>query len=197
MKQIMTQAELNRAIKRLAYEIVEKNDGLDDVVLIGIRTRGVCVAERIQSFLKQTEGVELPLGILDITLYRDDLLHCDAEVKGTEIDFEIGGKSVVLCDDVLYSGRTVRAAISALNSYSAKMGRPSKIALLEIVDRGIGNFPLERIISAKTYLLRLKKRWTFDLWKRMAKKGCFYTKTGGRYENSICCASFVGEGIRA
>ena len=141
MKEILTAEELARAIRRLAYEIVEKNGGLENVVLIGIRTRGVCVAERIQAFLKQTEGVELPLGILDITLYRDDILSCDAEVKGTEINFDIGGKSAVLCDDVLFTGRTVRAAISALNSYSSKMGRPNKISLLEIIDRGHRELP--------------------------------------------------------
>lgn len=180
MKQIMTQAELNRAIKRLAYEIVEKNDGLDDVVLIGIRTRGVCVAERIQSFLKQTEGVELPLGILDITLYRDDLLHCDAEVKGTEIDFEIGGKSVVLCDDVLYSGRTVRAAISALNSYSAKMGRPSKIALLEIVDRGHRELPFRADYIGKNLPTSSKEKVDVRFMETDGEEGVFLYEDGGQ-----------------
>ena len=118
-----------------------KNDGLDGVALIGIRTRGVIVAERIRRYIEEAEGVSLPLGILDITLYRDDILSCDAVVKGTEIDFDITGKTIVLCDDVLYTGRTVRAAISALVSLSGKMGRAKKIQLLEVVDRGHRELP--------------------------------------------------------
>ena len=141
MKEILDKNALNRVIKRLSREIVEKSDGLKDVVLIGVRTRGVVVAERIQKYLLETEGVELPLGILDITLYRDDILRCDAQVQGTEINFSISGKKVVLCDDVLFTGRTVRAAISALVSYGANMGRAEKIYLLEIVDRGDRELP--------------------------------------------------------
>ncbi|MBQ9729237.1 MAG: bifunctional pyr operon transcriptional regulator/uracil phosphoribosyltransferase PyrR [Clostridia bacterium] len=141
MKEILDKNALNRVIKRLSREIVEKSDGLKDVVLIGVRTRGVVVAERIQKYLLETEGVELPLGILDITLYRDDILRCDAQVQGTEINFSISGKKVVLCDDVLFTGRTVRAAISALVSYGANMGRAEKIYLLEIVDRGHRELP--------------------------------------------------------
>ena len=114
MKEILDAAGLERALKRLSHEIAEKNDGLNGVALIGIRTRGVVVAERIRRYIEEAEGVSLPLGILDITLYRDDILSCDAVVKGTEIDFDITGKTIVLCDDVLYTGRTVRAAISAL-----------------------------------------------------------------------------------
>lgn len=141
MKEILDKNALNRVIKRLSREIVEKNDGLENVVLIGVRTRGVVVAKRIQKYLAETEGVELPLGILDITLYRDDILRCDAQVMGTEIDFDISGKKIVLCDDVLFSGRTVRAAISALVSYSANMGRAERIYLLELVDRGHRELP--------------------------------------------------------
>lgn len=141
MKEILDKSALNRAIKRLSREIVEKNEGLENVVLIGIRTRGVVVAERIKQYIAETEGVDLPLGVLDITLYRDDILSCDAEVKGTEIDFSIENKKIVLCDDVLFSGRTVRAAISALVSLGSKMGRAEKIYLLEIVDRGHRELP--------------------------------------------------------
>ena len=141
MKEILNEAALGRVLKRLAYEIEEKNESLENVALIGIRTRGVCVAERIQKYVNESAGVELPLGILDITLYRDDILSCDAEVKGTEIGFNIEGKTLVLCDDVLYTGRTVRAAISALVSYGSKMGRAAKISLLEVVDRGHRELP--------------------------------------------------------
>lgn len=141
MKEILNENGLNRLLKRLAYEIEEKNEDLSSVALVGIRTRGVCVAKRIQKYVLESSGVELPLGILDITLYRDDILSCDAEVKGTEIDFDIEGKTLILCDDVLYTGRTVRSAISALISYGSKMGRASKICLLEIVDRGHRELP--------------------------------------------------------
>ncbi|MBQ8406287.1 MAG: bifunctional pyr operon transcriptional regulator/uracil phosphoribosyltransferase PyrR [Clostridia bacterium] len=141
MKEILDKNALDRVLKRLSREIVEKNEGLENVVLIGIRTRGVTVAKRIQQYIYETEGVKLPLGILDITLYRDDILSCDAEVKGTEIDFDIQGKKIVLCDDVLYTGRTVRAAISALMSYGSNMGRAERIFLLEIVDRGHRELP--------------------------------------------------------
>lgn len=141
MKEILSGDGLKRALKRLAYELAEKNDGLENVALIGIRTRGVIVAQRIRELIKENEGIELPLGVLDITLYRDDILSCDAEVKGTEIDFDIQGKTLVLCDDVLYTGRTVRAAISALTSYGSKMGRAEKISLLEVVDRGHRELP--------------------------------------------------------
>lgn len=107
MKKILDAAALERALKRLSHEIEEKNDGLENVALIGIRTRGVIVAERIRRYIAESEGVTLPMGILDITLYRDDILSCDEVVKGTRIDFETKGKTLVLCDDVLFTGRTV------------------------------------------------------------------------------------------
>ncbi len=141
MKQILDAAALGRAIRRLAHEIEERNDGLEGVALIGIRTRGVAVAQRLRDFFRESAGTELPLGILDITLYRDDILDCDARVKGTQIDFSIDGKTLVLCDDVLYTGRTVRAAISALMALKSTLGRPKKIQLLEIVDRGHRELP--------------------------------------------------------
>ena len=123
MKKILDAAALERALKRLSHEIEEKNDGLENVALIGIRTRGVIVAERIRRYIAESEGVTLPTGILDITLYRDDILSCDAVVKGTRIDFETKGKTLVLCDDVLFTGRTVRAAISAVMALCSTMGR--------------------------------------------------------------------------
>lgn len=141
MKQILDGAALERALKRLSHEIAEKNEGLTDVALIGIRTRGVTVAERICRCIEESEGVKLPLGVLDITLYRDDILSCDAVVQGTQIDFEIGNKTLILCDDVLYTGRTVRAAISAIMALGRKLGRAKKIQLLEVVDRGHRELP--------------------------------------------------------
>lgn len=141
MKEILDKNGLERVLRRLSHEIAERNDGTENVALLGIRTRGVTVAERIRGYLRESEGVLLPTGILDVTLYRDDLLDCGATVKGTVVDFEIGGKTLVLCDDVLYTGRTVRAAIAAVMSLAKKMGRPRRIQLLEIVDRGHRELP--------------------------------------------------------
>lgn len=141
MKEILSGEGLQRALKRLAFEIEEKNDGTDNIALIGIRKRGVCVAERVAKYIEENSGVKVPVGILDVTLYRDDILNCDSMPEGTQIDFEIGGKTLILCDDVLYTGRTVRAAISAIISYGAKLGRASKIMLLEVVDRGHRELP--------------------------------------------------------
>ena len=123
----------------LSAEAVELERGTQNVVLIGIRTRGVILARRMQAEIEKLEGVRLPLGILDIALYRDDLLSggCDAVFKGSEIDFDIEGKKVILLDDVLYTGRTVRAALSALSA----LGRAESIRLFCLVDRGHRELP--------------------------------------------------------
>ncbi|HIZ25318.1 MAG TPA: bifunctional pyr operon transcriptional regulator/uracil phosphoribosyltransferase PyrR [Candidatus Gallimonas intestinigallinarum] len=135
--QILTGDEMRRAVTRLAMQAVESCKGTD-FVLIGIRTRGVILARRMQREIARLEGVEVPLGILDISLYRDDLLDgCDAVFKGSEIDFNLDGRTVVLCDDVLYTGRTVRAALSAL----ASMGRARAVRLFTLIDRGHRELP--------------------------------------------------------
>ncbi len=135
--QILTGDEMRRAVTRLAMQAVESCKGTD-FVLIGIRTRGVILARRMQREIARLEGVQVPLGILDISLYRDDLLDgCDAVFKGSEIDFDLDGRTVVLCDDVLYTGRTVRAALSAL----ASMGRARAVRLFTLIDRGHRELP--------------------------------------------------------
>lgn len=135
--QILTGDEMRRAVTRLAMQAVESCKGTD-FVLIGIRTRGVILARRMQREIARLEGVEVPLGILDISLYRDDLLDgCDAVFKGSEIAFDLDGRMVVLCDDVLYTGRTVRAALSAL----ASMGRARAVRLFTLIDRGHRELP--------------------------------------------------------
>lgn len=135
--QILTGDEMRRAVTRLAMQAVECCKGTD-FVLIGIRTRGVILARRMQREIARLEGVQVPLGILDISLYRDDLLDgCDAVFKGSEIDFDLDGRTVVLCDDVLYTGRTVRAALAAL----ASMGRARAIRLFTLIDRGHRELP--------------------------------------------------------
>ncbi len=136
---LMDQAAVGRALIRIAHEIVEKNRGLSEVVLIGIQRRGVPMANRIASLLEEIEGQKPPVGILDITFYRDDLSMLSAHpvVNGTAIPFNINDKTVVLVDDVLYTGRTVRAAIDAVFD----MGRPAAIQLAIMVDRGHRELP--------------------------------------------------------
>lgn len=131
---------IRRAITRIAHEIVEKNKGTDKLVLVGIRRRGVPLAERIQHYIEEFEGVKLPLGILDITLYRDDLSTIDVQpvVHETDVPVSIEGKAVILIDDVLYTGRTARAALDA----TMDLGRPERIQLAVLVDRGHRELPI-------------------------------------------------------
>ena len=131
---------IRRALVRISHEIIEKNEGLEDVVVIGIRTRGVPLAERVTTNLKEIEGLEIPSGSLDITLYRDDLTQIANQpiVHQTEIPFDITDKKVVLVDDVLYTGRTVRAALDALMD----LGRPESIQLAILIDRGHRELPI-------------------------------------------------------
>jgi pyrimidine operon attenuation protein/uracil phosphoribosyltransferase len=131
---------LRRAVTRIAHEIIERNDGAKNLVLVGIRTRGVPLAERLALKIKEFEGVETPVGKLDITLYRDDLqmIAHQPVVKGTDVPVSIDDRVVVLVDDVLYTGRTVRAALDEL----IDLGRPKAIQLAVIVERGHREIPI-------------------------------------------------------
>jgi len=137
---IMDKEAIQRALIRIAHEIVEKNKGVDDLCLIGIRTRGAFLAERLKTCIRQIENVDIPLGILDITLYRDDLTLVATQpvVRETKIDFDITGKVVVLIDDVLFTGRTIRAALDALIDF----GRPANIQVAVLIDRGHRELPI-------------------------------------------------------
>jgi pyrimidine operon attenuation protein/uracil phosphoribosyltransferase len=137
---IMDGTALDRALRRIAHEIIEKNKGAENLALIGIHRRGVPIAKRIAGYIEQFEGIRPELGTLDITFYRDDLsLLADHPVyKGTDIAFDLNKKTVVLCDDVLFTGRTVRAALDALMD----LGRPNYIQLAVIVDRGHRELPI-------------------------------------------------------
>jgi pyrimidine operon attenuation protein / uracil phosphoribosyltransferase len=139
-KQILSSEDMRRAITRVAHEIGERNEGVRDVVLVGIRRRGVPLANRIAATLADFEGVQVPVGTLDITLYRDDLeLRGPAPVvRSTHIPVDINRRVVVLVDDVLYTGRTVRAALDALVDF----GRPARIQLAVLVDRGHRELPI-------------------------------------------------------
>jgi len=132
--------DIKRAITRIAHEILEKNKGTENLVLVGIRTRGVTLARRIQDKIAEIENTQLDLGILDITLYRDDLGagKQNPVLKATEISFPISGKQIILCDDVLFTGRTIRAAIDALMDF----GRPASVQLAVLIDRGHRELPI-------------------------------------------------------
>ena len=139
-RRIMTADEIRRATIRLSHEIVEKQAGTDGLLLIGIQRRGVPLARRIAAAILENESVEVPVGALDITFYRDDLSLVAQQpvVKGTELPSGIDGRTVVLVDDVLYTGRTIRAAMDALVDF----GRPQAIRLAVLVDRGHRELPI-------------------------------------------------------
>ena len=138
---------IRRALIRIAHEITEKNRGVENVALVGIRTRGVPLAARIAEEIQKIENVEVPVGSLDITLYRDDLttMGYNPVIHGTEIDFDITGKHIVLVDDVLYTGRTIRAALDAI----IDMGRPNSIQLAVLIDRGHRELPIRADYAGK------------------------------------------------
>lgn len=131
---------IKRAVSRIAYEIVERNKGTENLVVIGIQTKGVSLANALVKCIEDIEGIKLPQGNLDITFYRDDLTRLDAHpiVRGNDIAFPIEDKRIILVDDVLYSGRTIRAAIEELFD----MGRPAKIELAVLIDRGGRELPI-------------------------------------------------------
>ena len=144
---IMDADAMRRAIVRIAHEIIERNKGVENVVLVGIRTRGVPIAERLAAAIREIEKVELPVGMLDITLYRDDLstLAYNPVCHGTEIEFDVDGKTVILVDDVLYTGRTIRCALDAI----IDMGRPKAIQLAVLIDRGHRELPIRADFAGK------------------------------------------------
>lgn len=137
---IMDETAMNRALTRIAHEIIERNKGIENVALIGIQRRGVPLAQRLAKKIKEYEGEDVPVGILDITLYRDDLsmLAEHPVINGTDIPFDINGKILVMVDDVLFTGRTARAAMDAL----IDIGRPAAIQFAVLVDRGHRELPI-------------------------------------------------------
>ncbi|MDX2154630.1 MAG: bifunctional pyr operon transcriptional regulator/uracil phosphoribosyltransferase PyrR [Bryobacteraceae bacterium] len=139
--QLMSASEIDRTLVRLAHEILEKNQDLDKLAFIGIRRRGVPLAQRLARKIGELERIDIPVGILDINLYRDDLSTVGAQpvVSSTEINFPIAGKHIILMDDVLYTGRTIRAALDAL----FERGRPAGVQLLVLIDRGHRELPIE------------------------------------------------------
>lgn len=137
---VMDQEAIRRVIMRMAHEILEKHKGTGHLALVGIRTRGVILAQRLKRAIKEIEGIDIPTGVLDITLYRDDLTLISAKplVRETSIDFDITDMKIILVDDVFYTGRTTRAALNALVDF----GRPAVIQLAVLVDRGHRELPI-------------------------------------------------------
>lgn len=146
--QLMSASEIERTLVRLAHQILEKNGGLDGLGLVGIRRRGVPIAERLGKIIQRVEKKPVPVGTLDITFYRDDLstLGPKPVVQQGEIGFPIEDKRIILIDDVLYTGRTTRAALDALFSH----GRPSLVQLLVLIDRGHRELPVEATFTGRT-----------------------------------------------
>ncbi len=143
MPVVMDADRIGRTLARIAHEIVERNKGVDDLALVGLRTRGVPIAKRLARALREITGQDVPTGALDITLYRDDLMRhtvgLQPQVRRTEIQFSIDNRKILLVDDVLYTGRTTRAALDALIDF----GRPKGIQLVVLVDRGHRELPIK------------------------------------------------------
>ena len=138
-KRLLAADDIRRAVARLAHEVLEHNEGVDSLVLVGLRTRGIPLARRLQQRIREFEGADVPLGELDITLYRDDVYHHPPRaLSPTSIPVDISDKTVILVDDVLYTGRTIRAALDAL----IDLGRPRAIQLVCLIDRGHRELPI-------------------------------------------------------
>ncbi|MBR3928159.1 MAG: bifunctional pyr operon transcriptional regulator/uracil phosphoribosyltransferase PyrR [Clostridia bacterium] len=159
---IMDERAIKRALTRIAHEIIERNSGAKDVVLVGIKRRGVPLAQMIRDEIYRVEGVETEIGELDIAFYRDDLTHKEEEpsVTGTNIPFSIVGKTVVMVDDVLFTGRTARAAMDQLMD----IGRAQKIQLAVLIDRGHRELPIRADFVGKNVPTSLSERVGVSIW---------------------------------
>jgi len=167
-KRVVMDAEgIDRSLTRIAYEILEKNKGMEELVLVGIRTGGVFLAERLRKKISGTEGKLLPVGVLDVTLYRDDLstTHLKPRLGKTDIPFSLDGKKVVLVDDVLFTGRTIRAAMDALIDF----GRPKLIQLAVLIDRGHRELPIRADFVGKNLPSSLWEAVSVDLTEKSGK----------------------------
>jgi pyrimidine operon attenuation protein/uracil phosphoribosyltransferase len=162
--QLMSASEIQRTLVRLAHEIIEKNNGIEGLALVGIRRRGVPLAERLAKLINHVERMSIPVGTLDITLYRDDLstIGPKPQLKPSEMGFDVNGRNVILVDDVLYTGRTARAAMDALFD----IGRPRTVQLCVLIDRGHRELPIEaayvgrRIQTSEKEMIEVKLRDT-------------------------------------
>ena len=157
---ILSSAALERTLKRMAHEIAERNESPRDLVIIGIQRRGVFIANRLASLLNEIVGLPLPTGSLDVSFHRDDIaMHATPNVHPTVIPFDITGKTVVLVDDVLYSGRTTRSALDALNDF----GRPQRVQLAVLIDRGHRELPIKADFVGKNVPTSIRERVNVQL----------------------------------
>lgn len=158
--EVMDAPTVSRVLRRIAHEILERNRGGGGVALVGLRTRGVHLAERLAAEIEQIEKTKLPVGMLDIGFYRDDIgVNVQPEVSRTDISFGIEGKQIVVVDDVLFTGRTVRAAMDALTDF----GRPSSIQLAVLVDRGHRELPIRADYVGKNVPTSIKEKVKVNL----------------------------------
>ena len=182
---VMDAVKMDRTLARIAHEILEKNRSLEDLVLVGIRTRGVPLAERLARKIREIEEVEVPVGLLDITLYRDDAttIGPHALLKATLIHFPIDGKRVILVDDVLFTGRTIRAALDGIMDF----GRPSSIQLAVLIDRGHRELPVRADYVGKNLPTSREERVDVSLREEDGEDAVRLVRPGG---------SLRGEGKR-
>ena len=172
--EVMDEPSVARTIKRMAHEIIERNRGVDDMAVIGIRTRGAILAERIVTAIEEIEKISLPLGLLDITLYRDDV-HSRLEqpvVQKTEIIFRVADKVVILVDDVLFTGRTARAALDAIIDF----GRPKCIQFAVLVDRGHRELPIRADYVGKNIPTSINERVVVRMQEQDGSDGIYIEK---------------------
>jgi len=166
---LMSASEIQRTLVRLAHEVMEKNNGVEGLALVGIRRRGVPLAQRIAKVINQIEHTQIPVGSLDITLYRDDLSTVGPKplVQKSDLEISVAGKNVILVDDVLYTGRTIRAALDALFD----RGRPARVQLLVLIDRGHRELPIEaafigrKVQTSDTQIVEVKLKEVDNLEK--------------------------------
>ncbi|PIU41443.1 MAG: bifunctional pyr operon transcriptional regulator/uracil phosphoribosyltransferase PyrR [Candidatus Omnitrophica bacterium CG07_land_8_20_14_0_80_42_15] len=153
--QVLDKEGIKRILMRIAHEILERNKATKDLAIVGIRNRGAYLAERIASYIKEIEGEKIPIGTLDITLYRDDLTHASGQpvVRETKIDFDVENKTIILVDDVLFTGRTIRCALDELIDF----GRPKSIQLAVLIDRGHRELPIRPDYIGKNVPTSLKE----------------------------------------
>jgi len=179
---VMDAAKIDRTLTRIAHEIAEKNRAMEDLVLVGIRTRGVPLAERLARKMREMEKVEIPVGILDITLYRDDAttIGPHALLKATLIHFPIDEKKVILVDDVLFTGRTIRAALDGIMDF----GRPRSIQLAVLVDRGHRELPIRADYVGKNLPTSREERVEVSLAEEDGTDAVHLVRpgSGGRWE---------------
>jgi pyrimidine operon attenuation protein/uracil phosphoribosyltransferase len=177
-KQVLDSDQITRSLTRIAYEVLENNKGSKNLAVVGIRTRGENIAKRIASKIEEIEGKRIPMGVVDITLYRDDLSHTPEQptVRGTELPFNVDAVRIVLVDDVLYTGRTVRAALDAIIDF----GRPKGVQLAVLVDRGHRELPIRPDYVGKSIPTSKNESVRVRLSERDGEEGVFVRQTRKR-----------------